>query len=167
MILRWPCGRAGPAPRCRRGSVERSPPRRASGRSKRPSRLSPFATPGSPCPCRPHRRTAPRVLRGRQGGRGCIRRDAPGNLPGARRRTAAARLADLNAKVMRKIGKSRAELLETLDRPALDALPAEPYRYAEWKKCLVAPDYHVEAIDRAMAEVGAPAGSPVLVSQVG
>ena len=53
-------------------------------------------------------------------------------------------VADLNAKVTRKIGKSRAELLETLDRPALDALPAEPYRYAEWKKCLVAPDYHVE-----------------------
>jgi transposase len=53
-------------------------------------------------------------------------------------------VADLNAKVMRKIGKSRAELLETIDRPALDALPAEPYRYAEWKKCLVAPDFHVE-----------------------
>jgi transposase len=35
---------------------------------------------------------------------------------------------DLNAKVMRKIGKSRAELLEALDRPALDALPSEPYR---------------------------------------
>jgi transposase len=53
-------------------------------------------------------------------------------------------VTDLNAKIMRKIGKSRAELLETIDRPALDALPAEPYRYAEWKKCLVAPDYHVE-----------------------
>ena len=53
-------------------------------------------------------------------------------------------VADLNAKVMRKIGKSRRELLETIDRPALDALPAEPYRYAEWKRCLVAPDYHVE-----------------------
>jgi transposase len=53
-------------------------------------------------------------------------------------------VSDLNAKVMRKIGKSRAELLETIDRPALDALPTEPYRYAEWKKCLVAPDYHVE-----------------------
>jgi len=56
-------------------------------------------------------------------------------------------LVDLNAairEVMRKIGKSRAELLETIDRPALDALPVEPFRYAEWKKCLVAPDYHVE-----------------------
>ena len=53
-------------------------------------------------------------------------------------------VSDLNAKVMRKIGKSRAELLETIDRPALDALPAEPYCYAEWRKCLVAPDYHIE-----------------------
>ena len=53
-------------------------------------------------------------------------------------------VSDLNAKVMRKIGKSRNELLETLDRPALDALPSEPYRYAEWTKCVVAPDYHIE-----------------------
>src|SRR3984893_13814066 len=53
-------------------------------------------------------------------------------------------VTDLNAKVMRKIGKSRTELLETIERPALDALPAEPYRYAEWQKCRVAPDYHVE-----------------------
>ena len=27
------------------------------------------------------------------------------------------------------------ELLETIDRPALKALPSEPYRYAEWKRC--------------------------------
>ena len=27
---------------------------------------------------------------------------------------------------------------------ALLPLPAEPYRYAEWRKCRVAPDYHVE-----------------------
>ena len=53
-------------------------------------------------------------------------------------------VSNLNAKIMRKIGKSRTELLETLDRPALDALPSEPYRYAEWKKCVVAPDYHIE-----------------------
>jgi transposase len=53
-------------------------------------------------------------------------------------------VGDLNNRVMRKIGKSRQELLETLDRPALDALPDEPYRYAEWMKCRVAPDYHVD-----------------------
>src|SRR5262249_26444306 len=53
-------------------------------------------------------------------------------------------VADLNAKIMRKLGKSRRELLETLDRPALKTLPAEPYRYAEWKGARVAPDYHIE-----------------------
>ena len=50
----------------------------------------------------------------------------------------------INAKVMRRIGKSRKELLETLDRPALDALPDAPYCYAEWKRARVAPDYHIE-----------------------
>ena len=50
----------------------------------------------------------------------------------------------INAKVMRRIGKSRNELLETIDRPALKELPSESYRYAEWKRCGVAPDYHVE-----------------------
>src|SRR3954451_9456994 len=53
-------------------------------------------------------------------------------------------VADLNAKIMRKLGKSRRELLEMIERPALQALPTEPYRYAEWKRARVAPDYHVE-----------------------
>jgi transposase len=53
-------------------------------------------------------------------------------------------IADLNSRVMRKLGKSRQELFDTLDRPALAALPAEPYRYAEWRKCRVSLDYHVE-----------------------
>ena len=50
----------------------------------------------------------------------------------------------INAKVMRRIGKSRNELLETLDRQALNALPATPYSYAQWKRARVAPDYHIE-----------------------
>ena len=53
----------------------------------------------------------------------------------------------INGKVMRHLGKSRAELLETLDRPALKALPNEPYEYAEWKRARVAPDYHIEVAD--------------------
>ena len=53
-------------------------------------------------------------------------------------------VADLNAKIMRRLGKSRRRVLETLDRPALKALPAEQYRYAEWKRARVAPDYHIE-----------------------
>lgn len=50
----------------------------------------------------------------------------------------------INAKIMRRIGKSRNELLETLDRPALNALPMTPYNYAEWKRARAAPDYHIE-----------------------
>jgi transposase len=56
-------------------------------------------------------------------------------------------VATINAKVMKKFAKSRQELLETIDRPALNELPSEPYRYAEWKRCGVAPDYHVEVDD--------------------
>jgi transposase len=50
----------------------------------------------------------------------------------------------INAKVMQRLGKSRNELFVTLDRPALKPLPTERYQYAEWKRCTVAPDYHVE-----------------------
>ena len=50
----------------------------------------------------------------------------------------------INAKVMRRLGQSRAALLATLDGPALKALPSAPYAYAEWKRARVAPDYHIE-----------------------
>ena len=53
-------------------------------------------------------------------------------------------VADLNAKIMRKLGVSRDELFAQIDRPALKLLPSLPYQYAEWRKCRVAPDYHVE-----------------------
>jgi transposase len=53
----------------------------------------------------------------------------------------------INAQVMRRVGKSRNELLETIDRPALTALPTTPYSYAEWKRARVAPDYHIEVAD--------------------
>jgi hypothetical protein len=56
-------------------------------------------------------------------------------------------VATINAKVMKKFAKSRRELLETIDSPALKELPSEPYRYADWKRCGVAPDYHVEIDD--------------------
>jgi transposase len=45
---------------------------------------------------------------------------------------------------MRKLGASRDELFAEIDKPALKALPPMPYQYAEWKKCRVAPGYHVE-----------------------
>lgn len=53
-------------------------------------------------------------------------------------------LDELNARLMRKLGASRRAFFEALDLPALKALPDEPYQYAEWKKCRVAPDYHVD-----------------------
>jgi len=53
-------------------------------------------------------------------------------------------LTELNDRPMRHLGKSRRELFETLDRPALRPLPAEPYEFAFWKKARVNIDYHVE-----------------------
>jgi transposase len=53
-------------------------------------------------------------------------------------------LDDLNDRPMRGWGMSRRALFEQLDRPALEPLPAEPYEYAEWKRCRVNLDYHVE-----------------------
>jgi transposase len=53
-------------------------------------------------------------------------------------------LTDLNARPLRGWGRSRRQLFDELDRPALGPLPAEPYEYAEWKRCRVGLDYHVE-----------------------
>lgn len=53
-------------------------------------------------------------------------------------------VVELNARQMRGFGSSRAELFAEIDRPRLGALPDEPYVFARWKRCRVAPDYHVE-----------------------
>jgi transposase len=53
-------------------------------------------------------------------------------------------LDDLNDRTMRSWGTSRRALFEQLDQPALVTLPATPYEYAEWKRCRVGLDYHVE-----------------------
>ena len=53
-------------------------------------------------------------------------------------------LDELNMRVMRGYGASRADLFATLDRPSLQELPPEPYTFARWKRARVAPDYHVE-----------------------
>jgi transposase len=50
----------------------------------------------------------------------------------------------LNEQPFQKLPGSRRSLFESLDRPALRPLPAQPYQYAEWKKAKVHPDYHVE-----------------------
>ncbi len=53
-------------------------------------------------------------------------------------------LEDLNGRTMRGFGRSRRALFEDLDRPALVPLPDEPFAFAEWKRCRVGLDYHVE-----------------------
>src|SRR5262249_21232018 len=50
----------------------------------------------------------------------------------------------LNPRPFKKLPVSRLSLFETLDRPALKPLPAQPYEYAEWKRARVNIDYHVE-----------------------
>ena len=50
----------------------------------------------------------------------------------------------MNTRPMRKLGVSRADLLESLDRPALRALPPTDYEYAEWRLVRTGVDYHVE-----------------------
>jgi transposase len=53
------------------------------------------------------------------------------------------RLALFNARPFQKREGSRLALFTTHDRPALKALPALPYEYAEYKEATVGPDYHV------------------------
>ncbi len=53
-------------------------------------------------------------------------------------------LERLNTRSFKKLPGCRQEMLTTLDQPALRALPATPYTYAEWKKVRVHIDYHVE-----------------------
>lgn len=45
---------------------------------------------------------------------------------------------------IRRLGTTRRTLLEEVDRPALKALPVEPYEYCEWRLRRVGIDYHVE-----------------------
>jgi transposase len=52
--------------------------------------------------------------------------------------------AQLNDRPMRGWGTTRRVLFEQIDRPALLALPPTPYEFAEWKRCRVSLDYHVE-----------------------
>jgi len=52
-------------------------------------------------------------------------------------------LAALNQKEMLHLGKSRKELYEELDRPALRPLPDRTYEFATWKNAKVNIDYHI------------------------
>ncbi len=56
----------------------------------------------------------------------------------------AVKLAELNDKLMKGPGLSRKQFFELEDLPAMRPLPASRYRFAEWKRAKVAPDYHLE-----------------------
>lgn len=55
-------------------------------------------------------------------------------------------LARLNARPFKKLDGSRLSHFESLDRPALRPLPADPYEYAEWCQVRVPPNLHI-AVD--------------------
>jgi transposase len=50
----------------------------------------------------------------------------------------------LNDRLMRHLGATRRALFERFDRPALQPLPEAAYEYAQWRRCRVGLDYHVE-----------------------
>lgn len=53
-------------------------------------------------------------------------------------------LAEANARRFQKLPGCRQSAFETIDRPAMQPLPASPYEYAEFRKVRVGLDYHVE-----------------------
>ena len=53
-------------------------------------------------------------------------------------------LEHLNTRPLRRLGKSRRELFESIDRPNALPLPERAYEYAEWLKATVNIDYHIE-----------------------
>lgn len=65
-------------------------------------------------------------------------------------------LAEVNAEIaillkrlneerpIRRLGQTRRQLLEDIDRPALKALPVEPYVFAQWRIKRAGIDYHIE-----------------------
>jgi transposase len=50
----------------------------------------------------------------------------------------------MNDRPMRRLGLSRRQLFEAIERPALLSLPPTEYVYAEWRLARVGLDYHVE-----------------------
>ena len=59
----------------------------------------------------------------------------------------AALCAELNRRVMRHYKASRLELFERLDKPALRALPEEPFEHGEWSRARLNIDYHAKVDD--------------------
>jgi transposase len=56
----------------------------------------------------------------------------------------AAAMERMNSREMRRLGASRRQLFETVERPVMQPLPDDDYEYAEWHLARVGIDYHVE-----------------------
>ena len=54
-------------------------------------------------------------------------------------------LERMNGREMRRLGVSRRQLFETIERPAMQSLPEQDYEYAEWRFARVGIDYHVRS----------------------
>jgi transposase len=50
----------------------------------------------------------------------------------------------MNSREMRRLGMSRRQLFEAIERPVMQALPDDDFEYAEWRIARVGIDYHVE-----------------------
>lgn len=75
----------------------------------------------------------------------CLRNRRPFGLEEANAAVRAL-LERLNARPMRRLGASRRELFDRLEAGRLLDLPPEPFEYAEWRRCRVGLDYHVEVL---------------------
>ncbi len=53
----------------------------------------------------------------------------------------------MNERPMRKLGVSRRELFEQIERDALQSLPDEDWEFAEWRRARINLDYHIEVHD--------------------
>jgi transposase len=63
--------------------------------------------------------------------------------PGEANRTMVPLLEALNGREMEHLGKSRLQLFDELDHPALQPLPEHPFEFALWKNARVSLDYHI------------------------
>jgi len=57
-------------------------------------------------------------------------------------------LVELNTRLMQRQPRSRLDLFNDLDKPAMKPLPAERYEFAEWKFVKPGIDYHIELAGR-------------------
>ncbi len=59
----------------------------------------------------------------------------------------AAAVERMNSREMRRLGMSRRQLFEAIERPTMQALPEADFEYAEWRLARVGIDYHVQVHD--------------------